>query len=78
MKKFNYVYFKGKEMHREGVYFIYQTEDKEIHFDSMYPIKHCDENLDMISYGVLNRINYLIELGYKFDPYLNVNIEEIL
>lgn len=76
--KFNYLYFEGKGSFKEGVYFFFKTEKNEIYFDSMFPILHHNEYVDMISYGVLNRIGYLIELGYKFDPYFKVNIEEIL
>lgn len=78
MKRFNYKYYEGKGAHREGVYFYYEDDNKEIRFDSMYPILHYNEEVDMVSYGVLNRINYMIDLGYKFEPNLIANIEEIL
>ena len=80
MKKcrFNFIYNSDKNIgNGEGYYIIFEGHDKSIMVDSYYKCIEYNEQVDMISVGILNKIKYLSDIGYKFDPYFTADLKDL-
>lgn len=69
-KRFSVVYNDNKEIaFGEGYYIIYEGYDGKPKYDSKYGTFSYSETVDMVSVGILNKINYFYDMNYVYDPY---------
>ena len=75
-KKFNIIWnSKENELWGKGYYIIYENYKGEPTFDSKYGIYEYSKEVDMVSVGILNKINHLYDMGYVYDRYYAKNID---
>ena len=76
--RFNFIYNNDETIGLgKGYYIIFEGYDKKIKWDSYYPTWEHNEQVDGVSVGILNKIQYLIDMGYKLDIYMKVNLKEL-
>lgn len=61
----------------KGYYFIYENYEGKPTFDSKWGIFEYNEDVDMVSVGVINKIYEMYDLGYVFDRYYSFNFKEL-
>ena len=77
-KRFNIIYNDNKEIgFGEGYYIIYENYEGEPTYDSMYRIYNYNEQTDMVTVGLINKIYHLYDLGYELDIYYKPNLKEL-
>jgi len=75
-KRFNIIYNGDKtKCWGVGYYFIYENYKGEPTFDCKYGIYEYSKDVDMVSVGVINKINQLYDMGYILDKYYATNID---
>lgn len=76
--RFNYLYNGDESIgFGKGYYIIFEGHDKQLRVDTYFPTWEQNEQVDGVSVGILNKISYLIDLGYQFDRYLKVNLKDL-
>ena len=77
-KRFNIIYNNDDKIgYGKGYYIIYENYEGEPTFDSKYGTYEYSEDVDMVSVGILNKINHLYDMGYILDKYYNPNLKEL-
>lgn len=77
-RRFNFIYNNDETIgYGKGYYVIFEGHDKKLLMDTYYPIWEQNEQVDGVSVGILNKINHLIDMGYKLDIYMKVNLKEL-
>lgn len=75
---FNFIYNDDESLaHGKGYYLFFQSLDDEPDdlFNAFYPTKET-EHVDFVSVGVLNQLRRNTELGWKYNPYYTVDLNE--
>ena len=78
-RRFNIIYNKDKNIGMgEGYYIVFENYEGEPMLDSVYKTIEYNEQVDMVSVGILNKINYMYDLGWVLDKYYTPNIKDLL
>lgn len=75
---FNFIYNGDEKLGMgKGYYYFFQSLDKEPEdlFGAFYPTKET-EHVDFVSVGILNQMKHSTDLGWKYNPYYHVDLEE--
>ena len=73
-KKYNIIYNNDKSKgFGIGYYLIFENHEKKPTLDTYYPTWQHNENVDAISVGIINKIKWLEDIGYKLDIYYNTS-----
>ena len=75
---FNFIYNDDEKLgHGKGYYLFFQSLDDEPEdcFSAYYPLKET-EHVDFVSVGIINQLVRNTELGWKYNPYYTVNLDE--
>lgn len=82
MKKeryFNFIYNDDEKLASgKGYYLFFQSLDNEPEdlFAAFYPLVEGNEYVDYVSVGVLNQLKHYTDLGWRFNPYYRVDLNE--
>ena len=79
-KRFTIIY-NGQEdiAFGKGYYFIYENYEGKPTFECKYSVYEYSKEVDMVSVGVINKINDLYYKGYIYDRYYaaNINLKDL-
>ena len=79
-KRFNIIWNDNEDIgFGKGYYFIYENYEGKPTFDCKYGVYEYNKEVDMVSVGVINKINHLYDLGYIYDNYYatNINLKDL-
>lgn len=77
-KRFNWCYNNDETIgFGKGYYIYFEGHDGSIMIDSYYKSWEYNEQVDVVSVGILNKFKDLYYLGYQLDMYLAVNLKDL-
>jgi len=77
-KKFNIVYNNDENIgFGKGYYIIYENYEGQPTFDCKYGVLEYNENVDMVSVGIINKIYYMYDMGWELDIYYGKDLKKI-
>ena len=78
-RRFNIIYNNDKNIGMgEGYYIVFENYEGEPMLDSVYKTIEYNEQVDMVSVGILNKINYMYDMGWVLDKYYTPDIKDLL
>lgn len=78
-RRFNIIYNNNKKLGMgEGYYIVFENYEGEPMLDSVYKTIEYSEQVDMVSVGILNKINHLYDMGWVLDKYYTPELEKLL
>ena len=77
-KRFNILYNADKNIgFGVGYYIVYENYEGKPTFDCKYGTIEYNKDVDMISVGIINKINYLYDMGYVLDKYYCPKLKDL-
>jgi len=77
-KRFNIIYNNDESIgFGKGYYIVFENHEGKPTLDCRYGTIEYNKDVDMVSVGILNKINYLYDMGYVLDTYYKVNLKDL-